>query len=51
MPMTPWVVRLEVCACVHPKLFAGLARKYFAERPVDTTNTLLDHAHLPLFSP
>jgi hypothetical protein len=49
--MTPWAVRLEVCACVHHKLFAGLTRKYFAERPVDTTNTLLDHAHLPLFSP
>jgi hypothetical protein len=49
--MTAWVTRLGVCAGVHHKLFADLTRKYFAERPVDTTNTLLDHSHLPLFSP
>ena len=49
--MTPWVIRLGVCGGVHHKLLAGFTRKYLAERPVDTTNTLLGHSHLPFFPP
>ncbi|MGA8617186.1 MAG: hypothetical protein WB660_01500 [Candidatus Sulfotelmatobacter sp.] len=31
-----------------PKLFLGLTWKYFAERPVDTTNAFLDQFHVRL---
>jgi hypothetical protein len=33
---------------VPHKSFLGLTWKYFAERPVDTTNTMLDQLHLRL---
>jgi hypothetical protein len=37
----------ESCGVGH-KFFYGLTWKYFAERPVDTTNTFRDYFHLRL---
>jgi hypothetical protein len=48
MPMTPCRNASRSLRGYTPQMFVCLTRKYFAERPVDTTNPLLGHSRLPI---